>query len=320
MKLDVVFVCQQGDLEVMASLLAASLRQFCGDKVHLHAIEPIPREEYGAVSPLTRKFLDGLDIKWYQFGNPISDEYKIFNKLNAFKIQPQGEKILFLDSDIVIRRPFLQALSAYFSRPFAAKSAGKQKFSPHAEDWEPVYGLFDLAVPAMRWPAAGSHQWGPPYFNAGAILVDPSLDFSTHWIDTCLRIHQEEKIKIENRGTVQIGLPVVLFRRNIPYALLDRRFNFGLSKTQARMGRAWADEDVFVVHYFQPQNLSADPVIESEMVQLARNFELRDILALSPSWRKPLRSFDRMGRNAAFVEMPANHSSLFRQSLHNQPA
>jgi lipopolysaccharide biosynthesis glycosyltransferase len=312
MKLDVVFVCQQGELEVMASVLAASLRQFCGDQVHLHVIEPIPSEQYGVISSQTRKFLDGLDARWYRLPNPIADDYKIFNKLNAFNIQPQGEKILFLDSDVVVRRPFLQALRSYFSRPFAAASGGKQKFSAEAAAWKPVYGLFDLPVPPMRWPAGASHQWGPPYFNAGVMLVDAALDFSKYWIDTHRRIHQDERLEIKNRGTVQISLPVVLYRRNISYALLDRRFNFGVSKAWVGTQRVWADEEANIIHYFQPGNLCTDPVIESEVIRLVKNFNLRDILLSSPRWHKLLRSVERSNQHAAAVKKPQNHSSLFR--------
>jgi hypothetical protein len=305
MKLDVVFVCQQGELEVMSAMLAASLRQVCGSQVHLHALEPMPQEVYGVVSPPARKFLDGLGVSWHPFRNPISDDYKIFNKLNAFNIQPQGDRILFLDSDTLVRRS-LAPLSKFCSRPFAAKSANKQRFSADAEKWAPVYRLFDLPLPAMRWPGSDSHQWAPPYFNAGVILVDPALDFSTHWIDTCRRIHLDEKIEMENRGTVQVGLPVVLFRRNIPYALLDQRFNFGLSKGWLQTRRPWADEEAHIVHYFNPKNLTVDPIIHDEVRQLVKDFQLEDILALSEGGQKLLKSFKRD------APKPQPHSSLFR--------
>ncbi len=292
MTLDIVFVCQQGELEVMSAMLAASLRRVCGNAVHLHALEPSPREVYGSVSPAARKFLDGLGVSWYSFANPISDDYKIFNKLNAFNIEPRGDRILFLDSDIIIRRS-LAPLESYFSRPFAAKSGNKQRFSCRAEDWQPAYGLFDLPVPEMRWPGSDSHEWAPPYFNAGVILVDPALNFSELWIDTCRRIHFEERVQMANRGTVQVGLPVALYRRNISYALLDQRFNFGLSKGWLQTRRAWAEEEAHVVHYFNPKNLTVDPVIHREVWQLVKDFQLEEILALSEGGQKVLKSFKR---------------------------
>lgn len=304
MTLDIVFVCQQGELEVMSAMLAASLRRVCGNAVHLHALEPSPREVYGSVTSAARKFLDGLDVQWYSCANPISDDFKIFNKLNAFNIQPRGDRILFLDSDIIVRRS-LAPLESYFSRPFAAKSGNKQRFSTRAEDWQPAYALFDLPVPEMRWPGSDSHEWAPPYFNAGVILVDPALHFSELWIDTCRRIHFEERVQMANRGTVQVGLPVALARRNIPYALLDQRFNFGLSKGWLQTRRAWAEEEAHVVHYFNPKNLTVDPVIHREVWQLVKDFQLEDILTLSEGGQKVLKSFKR----EPVKTQP--HSSLF---------
>lgn len=300
MKLDVVFVCQQGELEVMSALLAASLRHVCGEQIYLHALTPAPESVYGLVSPAVKNFLDGLGVKWYAFPNPISDEYKIFNKLNAFKITPQGDRILFLDSDIVIRRP-LAPLEAYFSRPFAAKSGNKQRFSAAAEDWRTAYELFDLPVPEIRWPGSDSHEWGPPYFNAGVLLVDPALNFSEHWIEACRRIHFDERVKMENRGTVQVGLPVALYHRKIPYALLDQRFNFGLSKGWLQTRRPWFDEAVHVVHYFNPKNLTVDPVIHREVFELVQRFNLEEIFALSAGGQKLLKSFKPFQNGTARV-------------------
>ncbi len=310
MKIDVVFVCQQGELEVMSALLAASLRYHCDDNVHLHVIEPIPQKEYGAVSPRVRKFLENFGAKWYHFTNPVSDDYKIFNKINAFNIDPVSDKILFLDTDVVIRKPFIRQLQPFMNRPFAAMSAGKQRFSANAADWEPVYRLFDLAVPRMRWPVLDSLKWGPPYINAGVMLVDASIDFSSLWIDTCKRIHFEESLNIANRNTVQIGLPVALHRGNIPYALIDKRFNFGLSKGWRENPRLQSDENALIVHYFKPKNLTLDPVIHQEVQQLVRQFHLEDIFEIAPRWKKLLKSF-RSTDVRQTISFPRTRASIF---------
>jgi len=320
MKLDVVFVCQQGELEAQAALLAASLRKYCDNQVVLHAITPIPEEEYGTVSPVTKKFLDDLGVKWYHFKNPISDDYKVFNKLNAFNIRPEGDRILFLDSDIIVRRS-LQGLSAYFSRPFAAKCGYKQAFSASAEDWKPVYQLFDLPVPAMRWPASDTYQWGPPYFNAAAILVDPALDFSKHWIDTCLRIHQDEPFwtvaRNKNHGTVQLGLPIVLARRNIPYALLDGRFNLALSRTRVRKLCAWADNEGYIFHYTNPTRMLKDPFLPHEVNALVQSFKLEEVFSLLPAWRKFLVHLEQADHHDSPNKTIRPHSSLFTLQAEN---
>jgi hypothetical protein len=284
MKLDIVFVCQQGEIEVMAALLAASLRKFCGHHVMLHVIEPVPVEVYGSISPLTRQFLTGLDVSWYQFPNPISDAYKIFNKLNAFHIRPQGDKILFLDSDIFVRRP-LQPLLPYCNHMFAARAAFAQRFTVSAKRWGQVYRLFDVPVPAIRWPSTGTYEWGPPYFNAGVVLADPSLDFSTVWIETHRRIHDDHSIRMKDRGTVQVSLPVALYRRQTPYALLDRRLHFLVNQRRLEQRTAWVDDEAHVVHYFHAKNLCRDSIIHREVHDVIDEFGLHEILTLSERWQ-----------------------------------
>lgn len=312
MKLDVVFVCQAGDLEVQAALLAASVRKQCGEQAHLHVIEPIPQEEYGTISPATRRFLDDLGARWYQFRNPISDEYKVFNKLNAFNIQPQGDRILFLDSDIIVRRP-LDGLESYLSRPFAAKCGFQQAFSADPEDWKPIYRLFDMPVPAMRWPASDSHEWGPPYFSAAVILVDPALDFSRLWIDTCLTIHRNaEALQLKKLGTAQIGLSVAPFRLNAPCALLDSRFNFALTGRRLRnFNNACGYMVGHIFHYGNASRLLKTPFLLYEAYQLYKNFKLDDIFSLLPSWRKLLLALEDLDQNPAQVDLLKPQSSFF---------
>lgn len=314
MKLDVVFVCQQGELEAQACLLAASLHRSCGEHAILHVIEPVPAEEYGAIAPATKRFLNGLGARWYQFRNPISDEYKVFNKLNAFNIRPEGERILFLDSDIIVRRP-LHELQAYCNRPFAAKCGFSQAYSARAEDWRPIYQLFDLPVPAMRWPASDSQQWGPPYFSAAVILADPALDFSRHWIETCARIHQNaETLGLQKLGTVQLGLPVALARRNIPYALLDSRFNFALTKRRLRnfRARAWGDNEGYIYHYGNAARLLKDPFIPHEAAALVESYDLAEVFSLLPEWERLLLYLHDLHREAERRGRRKPPASLFK--------
>jgi hypothetical protein len=310
MKLDVVFVCQQGELEIQAALLAASLRHHCDDDVVLHAILPIPEHVYGTVSPTTRRFLDSLGVDWCPFANPVSDEFGVFNKLNAFNVPCRGDRILFLDSDTIVRRP-LHGLEAYVSRPFAAKCGYHQAFSADEDEWRLAYGMFGLPLPRMRWPAADSREWGPPYFNAAVILVDPALDFSTVWIDTCARIHRDEtfwaSVKSDSRGTVQIGLPVALARRDIPYALLDTRFHAAWSGRRSRRNQVWSDEEGAIVHYGNAGRMAKSIYLLSDVRTLMMEFPLEEVLTLLPSWGSLLVYLEELeGRSSV-----RPHSSLF---------
>lgn len=315
MKLDVVFVCQAGDLEAQAALLAASVRNHCGEHAYLHVIEPIPHEEYGTISTATRRFLDDLGAQWYQFRNPISDEYKVFNKLNAFNIQPQGDRILFLDSDIIVRRS-LEGLQSYRNRPFAAKCGFQQAFSADPEDWKPIYRLFDMPVPRIRWPASDSHEWGPPYFSAAVILVDPALNFSKCLIDTCLTIHQNaDALRLKKLGTAQIGLSVAPYRLQAECALLDSRFNFALTGRRLRNFNGNCGYMAgHIFHYGNASRLMKTPYLLYEVYQLYKRFNLNEIFEQETSWHTLLFALEGLDENPADVERLKPQSSFWENN------
>jgi hypothetical protein len=321
MKLDVAFVCQSGHLEAQSALLAASIRNQCGDQAYLHVLEPIPEEEYGAIAPATRRFLNDLGAKWYQFRNPISDEYKVFNKLNAFNIQPQGDRILFLDSDILVRRP-LEGLQSYRKYPFAAKCGFQQAFSAEPEDWKPIYELFDLPVPTMRWPASDSHEWGPPYFSAAVILVDPVLDFSKCLIDTCLTIHQNaDALQLKKLGTAQIGLSVAPYRLHAACALLDSRFNFALTGRRLKSFNSHCGYMAgHIFHYGSVSRLLKTPYLLYEVYQLYKRFKVSEVLEQQPAWQTLLLTLEGLDENPAEVDRLKPQSSFWELPNKNESA
>ncbi|RMG64686.1 MAG: hypothetical protein D6715_09315 [Calditrichaeota bacterium] len=308
--IDVVFIAQSGELEIMAALLAASIRKHGPEDVTLHVIEPSPPEVYGSVSPRVRDFLERMNARWYTFPNPISDDFKIFNKLNAFRIQAEHSHILFLDSDTLVRKP-LRTLEPFLSYPFAIKAANKQRFSVRDPDWAAVYGALNLEVPRLRLPAWDSGEWAPPYLNAGVILAQADLNFSQTWIEVTRRLHFDSSLPSANRNTVQISLPVALARQGISFALLDNRFNFCLSKGWLARRPPWPEDQVAIVHYFRPKGLLAEPVFARELCDLVAEFELENILAQSPTWGKVLRRAHKQFQSGTRTKgLP--QSTLFR--------
>ncbi len=316
--MDIVFIAQSGELEIMAALLAASIRKHGSPELTLHVIEPTPPSVYGEVSPRVKAFLESLDVNWYNFPNPISDDYKIFNKLNAFRIRARHSHILFLDSDTLVRKS-LDGLKPFLNYPFAAKAANKQRFSVREADWAAVYGALDLPLPTLRLPAWDSGEWAPPYLNAGVLLVRAELNFSQTWIEVTRRLHFDATLPIKNRNTVQISLPVALAVDAIPFALLDNRFNFCLSKGWLSRRPRWPEEQAAIVHYFRPKGLLAEPVFAGELVELVAAFDLEDILALSTTWSKVLRKA-RKQFQAGQARPGVPKTTLFQQPRQPMPA
>ncbi len=280
MKLDFVFVCHGGELEIKAALLAASIRTFCPPEAAIHVITPVPEERYGPLRPAVRRFLEDLGAEFYRIKNPIADDYKIGNKLNAFKISPRGERIVFLHSDLMFVQPF-EGYEPFFEQQFAAKQADWQTFDRlfgRRFDWANVYDLFGLPFPQMAWPAHLNGVWGPPYFNAGFLAVDPAIDFSTHWIDTCQKIKDYEPVGRKFPWLDQIGLPVTLLRRGFSYQCLSERFNHPLHLKKIE------DSDPLAVHYHRPEFIRQNPSIWRVARGLIEAYDMAPLLEIEADW------------------------------------
>ena len=83
--LEFIFVCQSGELETKAALLAASIRAHYGTKPLLVAAVPQPEEEWGALQPDTIEFLERLNVRRLPIENPIGIHYPIGNKISCLE-------------------------------------------------------------------------------------------------------------------------------------------------------------------------------------------------------------------------------------------
>ena len=93
-----VFVCQQGELELKALLLAASLRRFLSVEHELAAALPQPESQWGCPSERTLALLAGWGVRTLPITNPFGQDYPIGNKL-ACRNRNRRDK-MFLDSDM----------------------------------------------------------------------------------------------------------------------------------------------------------------------------------------------------------------------------
>jgi len=76
-----VFVCQAGEIEAKALLLAASLKNVLHCQYELIAAVPSPASIWGELSPDTRRQLDEFGVRIVPIENPIDPDYGIGNKL-----------------------------------------------------------------------------------------------------------------------------------------------------------------------------------------------------------------------------------------------
>ena len=107
-RISVVFICQKGELEIKAALLAASLRNILGNKIPLYCgipqipgLETLPGKD-------TIDFLESLNVQWQLFENPLMVDgigplsgLQFSNKLFCFPANLEAGRVVFLDSDLL---------------------------------------------------------------------------------------------------------------------------------------------------------------------------------------------------------------------------
>jgi len=280
-----IFVCQAGELELKALLLAASLRRVLGGNVFLIAAVPTPAEVWGELSADTRTQLREFDVTIVPIANPLDTDYPIGNKLACIDVPTAAERIVFLDSDILCLRDFGDP--EFLRVPFAAKPADLRTFAGGAEAWRPLYAAVDTALPALRLPTTVSGEFGLPYFNSGVIFVDNGLDFGRAWIDSARAIRTVATMREQRHWLDQVSLPLAVRKLDLAYAALDERFNF-----PAHL-KSLGGELPFFCHYHWPRIVRREPALLTLVRDLARTHAaIARLMARHEDWAPLLDDAD----------------------------
>lgn len=248
---DISFVCQSGDLEPKAVLLAASLRRWFPGDIRLVACHP---DAFGPLRQGTLRALSDLDAQVVPVSNPLKPDYPIGHKLAALALAGGSETAIFLDSDMVA----LRAPDRFPTR-LGAVAATRNHFGK--SEWEFFYGLFGLEVPSDGPATLGWHETTSPYFNAGMIAAPSAIvdDLSKMWIDTALALDRDSSVD-KARFLDQIALPIAAARMGLQIGALEPKWNF-----PAWLWRA-AEHNPILLHY---QRLDCLQVEAPSSVQVA---------------------------------------------------
>jgi hypothetical protein len=273
-----IFICQQGDLEIQSSLLAASLRRFLRVEHELIAAVPGPAATWGTPSEGTRIFLRRLGVRIEPVVNEIAPDYPIGNKVSALRIASSADKLVLLDSDILAMREFHD--QERFDIPFNARPAGLAGFTD-AGWWESAYAACGVKMPGGCIRTIGDGQYMPPYFNAGFVAVPGGIGFGQAWLDCCRSIDRTAAVPNKRPHLDQIALPVAVARLGLAYDCLDERFNFPLPLKALDARRL----PIFL-HYHPPTMLAREPAALAVVRELCEEHaELRAMLEGSARWK-----------------------------------
>lgn len=291
MNYSIVFVCQQGELEIKSVLLATSLKRYLQADYECVAAIPEPAKRWGQVSPLTLTLLKQLGVRFAPITNRIADDYPIGNKVAALGIETTAPMRIFLDSDILCLREFDldRLLPAFIENPRAIlsiKPADLLSSAPDSTVWQQVYTSFSLPMPTWRVITSVSGDLIWPYFNAGVLAVHSDLDFASSWEKTCQILEATPTVSHKRPWLDQLALSVVIAQLNLQPHCLDERFNYPahLKPLPASLP--------FLCHYHWPTVIRREPKLNTLVKELVDfHPELNQLFLQFPDWAKLLQPY-----------------------------
>jgi hypothetical protein len=278
-----IFVCQRGDLETMAMLLAASLHRFVSCPYEMVAAVPQPESRYGAPDSSTVKMLQDLGVRVVPIWNQVDESYPIANKIAAMAIPTPGRRRVFLDTDFLCLRPF--SGDDQLDAAFGATPAAKRTWGKEIADWDRVYALFGLTTPAVRVKTVRSREETPPYYNAGFVLAsnDVADAFAKAWLECAQVIDRDPTVQEKRPWLDQIALPVAVARLGLSHHFLDETFNHPPG------GRLSSDATPRFCHYHSLLSLKRHRVLNQVVRDLVeRHTPLRERVMGQYMWKDVL--------------------------------
>lgn len=245
------FVVQPGSLSFRARFLAASLRECAPPGSRIEAFLP---ETHQDIDTNTRRTLDFFGVHTRTF-RPVlwpGHDYAIGNKVDASAQGFQTAHAVFLDTDIVVTRPFdpaplcqgdLAAVPIMGAQVFSG--AQGQRFSAHAKR---ALGVERVALNA---PLRRARDMCPqqlstrlPLFNSGVVAFRTGSGFAARWHARTAQVLGAPDLpeRMKRPFADQAALAMVAYELRAGLVVLERKWNASF--------RSGIDEALFW-HYFR---------------------------------------------------------------------
>jgi len=274
-----VFVCQAGEWELKAMLLAASLRRHYGDAPELIAAIPHPPETWGTLAAGTITLLDRLRVRRIAITNPIDPAFPHANKMSCLSVDTSAGTLVFLDSDMLClaRHDFTLPPGA----PIAIKAADLPAFASDSA-WQATYAAVGRPTSSRRVSLSCDTALSPPFYNSGVIAVTPAFarDLVPMWIECSRLIRDDARVPERRLWSDQLGLAVALDTLEIVPHALDMRHNF--PGHIIPFGYLSAP---YFVHYHWPRIIGQEPALRDTVRSLAgEHHEIRAAMESLGEW------------------------------------
>jgi sulfotransferase family protein len=250
-----VFVCQPGELEIGALLLAASLRRSLRCDYDLIAFIPPLLASEVALDVRTLQLLRSLEVTIVPFFDVFDRSGTTAPDPLGLKLPGEANKIVFVASDIIALREFNDH-PRFWACQFNAKPADLQPLDGYDENFNQRCIEKGTALPSMRFPATASREYGPASFDLGLIAVDRAIDLGPTW----LRSVRERQDPPAQRAT-GTELSIAVAQLGLTVDCLDEGYNYPvhLKPLDAR-------RPPFFCRYGTPGALLREPLLR-ELVQ-----------------------------------------------------
>jgi hypothetical protein len=310
-----VFVCQAGELEVKAALLAASLKRYLLCPCELVAAVPGPAGIWGSPSGATVEFLAGLGVRFAGAVNSIDLSYPIANKIDCLRVKTAADKLVFLDSDMLLMREFGD--EPRFGVAFNARPASTATFAREDAAWERIHRICDAPLPMARIRTTYSGEYTLPYFNAAFIAVPGASGFGDVWLECCKRIDADPAVPNKRPYLDQIALGVAAAKLGLAMDALDERYNHPINfKPMDELNLP------FFCHYHDVPTLTREPAAVELVRSLVAEYPaLRGILRQHPGWEKlanaqPIARRTKVTPELIITGIPRSGTSYLCNLLH----
>lgn len=301
----IVFVCQAGELEIKAGLLAASLSENL-ERQNVDIVAAVPSPElWGDISNTTQSLMNKLQVRVVDINSPFGKEYPIGNKIAAIGVHTDAPITVFLDSDILCSDSF--DIEALFTNGFKAKPADLSTFSDENEAWKAIYELFDLSLPSHRVLSTVSKQAMLPYFNAGVVCVRSGKEFSNSWLSTAKLIDEAENVKNKRPWLDQISLPVTACKKGYTAELLAESYNY-----PAHLKPITESKPPALCHYHTPKVIFEEYFLTNIVAELCDKYrELKKLVSNNAEWNPILSRAQRARKLDSSISLRSRIADKF---------
>ena len=310
----IIFVCQGGNsgLAAKACLLAASLHRFARMDRELIAAVPGPASLWPAPAPIALDFLRALGVRIVAVENQLDLNYPIANKIGCLSVPTVAEKLILLDSDMLLMRPWED--EARFGIAFNARPAAAPSFTNRQDDWDAVYAACKTRPLRGHMRTIYTDELIAPYFNSGFVAVPAQVRFGDVWLDCCRRIDAAGGIPNKRPYLDQIALSPAVSRLGMEWDNLPDSFNYPIN-----LKTIDASHPPLICHYHDTLTLMREPAAVEVVKSLAAEFgQLRQILNADANWRPVLQmpASANSPRQLLITGIPRSGTSYLCNLLH----